>query len=216
MSSGEFWSICTATGQQRIVHTCWLFWCVRREDGASVSLPLNGTLDPRRVRWHFIEQLWPFNCALITFMSRDRQRPQNNPPSFMNSPLGHCQSRPSPGTLAAPSIPSRRSCWLQHCHGSFCRGICLLSHVGHVGSKQGALAQLGVLEKSERWGGEQSWLRDGQPPKHVSPHQLSMDDWEGSQLFFLWQVGLGGSRLGVLSSQRLPSLEMLHCTHFLF
>lgn len=33
---------------------------------------------------------------------------------------------------------------------------------------------------------------------------------------FSWRVGLGGSRLGALSGQRLPSPEMLHCTHFSF
>lgn len=80
-----FSSICTVTGQQRIMHTCWLFWRAKKGgDETSVSLSLNGTLDPRRVQWHIIEQFWPFSCALITFMSGGRQRPQNNPPPFMN------------------------------------------------------------------------------------------------------------------------------------
>lgn len=126
----------------------------------SVSLSLNGTLDSRRVQWHIIEQLWPFNCALITFMSGGRQQPQNNPPPFMNSPLGHCQSRPSPGILAAPRdpllpvTPVRDGVGsFQNCHGPFCWGICLLSHVGHVGWKQEPSPSWVFLENSECWGG---------------------------------------------------------------
>lgn len=156
----------------------------------------NGTLDPRRVQWHFIEQLWPFNCALITFMSRGRQQPQNNPSSFMNSPLGHCQSRPSPGTLAAPRDPLLPLTpvldgvgWLQHCHGAFCWGICLLSHVGHVDWKQGALTQLGVFgeewmlgrraELTSRW----STAKACQPPS-------TQHGWLRGQPTFFMTIGL--------------------------
>lgn len=97
-------------------------------------------------------------------MSWGRQQPQNNPSSFMNSPLGHCSSRLSPGILAAPSNPLlpipyvNRAGSLQQCHGSFCYGIWLLSHVSHIGSKPGTLTQLrfcrivGVREASRvRW-----------------------------------------------------------------
>lgn len=68
----------------------------------------------------------------------------------MNSPLGHCPSRPSPGILAAPSDPLlpipqyvNGAGPVQQCHGSFCSGIWLLSHVSHIGSKRGTLTQLG-------------------------------------------------------------------------
>lgn len=82
-----------------------LMWGLRGEDGEPVNLILNGTLGPFSVSWHLKVQPWPFSCALITFMSWGRQQSQNNPSSFMNSPLGHCPTRLSPGILAAPSDP---------------------------------------------------------------------------------------------------------------
>lgn len=67
----------------------------------------------------------------------------------MNSPLGHCLSRLSPGILAAPSHPLLpipqyvyRVGPVQQCHGSLCSGIWLLSHVRHIGSKRGTLTRL--------------------------------------------------------------------------
>lgn len=104
-----------------------LMWRARGEDGAPVNLFLNGTFGSCSVQWHLKVQSWPFNCALITFMSWGRQQPQNNPSSFMNTPLGHCPSRPSPGILAAPSDPLppipqyvNGAGPVQQCHGSFC------------------------------------------------------------------------------------------------
>lgn len=206
--------VCAVTGQQRIVHTCWLLWCVWRVDGPSVSLPPNGTLDPRRVPWHFIEQLWPFNCALITFMSRGRQQPQNNPPSFMNSPLGHCQSRPSPGTLAAPTTPPAGP-------ADFSIAMVLSAEASVSFHMSAMLAQnRGPSPSWVFWRkvnvGEASRI-DFEMVNRQSMSAPINSAWTTEKAAnFLWQVGLGGSRMGVLSSQRLPSLEMLHCTHFLF
>lgn len=70
----------------------------------------------------------------------------------MNSPLRHCPRRPSPGILAALSIPLmltpqyvNRVGPVEQCHSSFCLGIWLLSHVIHIGSKLGPITQLGLL-----------------------------------------------------------------------
>lgn len=197
-------------------------WRLRGEDGAPVNLSLNGTSASRSVQWHLKVQPWPFNCALITFMSWGRQQPQNNPSSFMNSPLGHCPSRPSPGILAAPSdplLPIPTVCERSGPRSAMPRFF-LLRHLAPFTRqphwlKTGRPYPAGCLEVSVCRGGERSGFGGGQQPTRVRPHQLSMGIYKGSR-HLSWPAGFGGSRLGFLPSQRLPAPEMLHCTHFLF
>lgn len=207
-----FFSSSVVTGQQRLQHTRWSPWCEgERGDGAPVNLSYNGTSSSCNVLWHLKVLPWPFNCALITFMSWGRQQPPNNPSSFMNSPLGHCPSRPSPGFLAAPDNPLlpvpqyvNGAAPVQQCHGAFCSGIWLLSHQPYW-LRTGSLTQ---LEVSGCWGGEQSGLGGGQQPTRVRPHQHSVGIYKGSR-HLSRPAGFGRSRLGFLPSQRLPALPAL-------
>lgn len=155
-------------------------------------------------------------------MSWGRQQPQNNPSSFMNSPLGLCPSRLSPGILAAPSNPLPPI--LPICErsrlGSAMPRFFLLRHLAPFTHqpcwpKTGPPIPTQFSEVSGCWRGEQSWLGGGQQPTRVRPHQLSMGIYKGSR-HLSWPAGFGGSRLGFLPSRRLPASEMLQCTHFLF
>lgn len=136
-------------------------------------------------------------------MSWGRQQPQNNPSSFMNSPLGHCPSRPSPGILAAPSDPlppipqyvngagpssaMPRFFLLRHL-APFTRQPCWL--------KTGHPYPTGLLEVSGCRGGERTGLGGGQRPTRVRPHQLSVGIYKGSR-HLSWPAGFWRTQAGI-------------------
>lgn len=199
-----------------------LMWGGRGGDGGPVNLSLNGTLGPCSVQWHLKVQPWPFNCALITFMSWGRQQTTKQPIVFYELTTGTLSQPPITWDLGCPQysppadLPVCRAGQDQQCHSFFCKGIWLLSHVSHIGSELGPPTQLGLLRLvGVREMSREGWVAVSSQPVSGPSAQCGHLLYKGSQ-HFSWPVGFGGPKLGFLPSERLPAPEMLDCTQFLF